>query len=66
MNNNKLSLSDKQKSALNLKEDIERACIKRGINLTIHDGKIGFVDQEEMKIVMLWNPEYKLGGNDNG
>lgn len=62
MNNNKLSLSDNQKSALNLKKDIERACIKRGLNLAVHDGKIGFVDQEEMKIVMLWNPEYKIGG----
>lgn len=55
-------MTDAQKKALQLKEDIEKACIKRGLNLTIYDGKIGFVNQEEGKIVMLWNPEYKLNG----
>ena len=55
-----MGLSDKQKSAAMLKKDIEKACIKRGLNLTIHNGKIGFVDQQEKKIVMLWNPEYQL------
>lgn len=48
-----------QEKALKLKKDIEKACIKRGLNLTIHDGRIGFVDQEERKIIMLWSPEYK-------
>lgn len=55
-----MGISDKQKSATMLKKDIEKACIMRGLNLTIYDGKIGFVDQEEKKIVMLWNPEYQL------
>ena len=60
MNNKKMALSDKQKTALKLKEDIEKACIKRGLNLTIYDGGIGFVDPEERKIIMAWNPKYKF------
>lgn len=55
-----MEMSKKQEAAVMLIEDIEEACIKRGLNLTIHDGKIGFVDQKEKKIVMLWNPEYQL------
>ena len=43
---------------------IERGAIKCGLNLTIYDGKIAFVDQKEKKIVALWTPEYKLSGND--
>lgn len=53
-------MTDTQKKALMLKEDIEQACIRRGLNLTIHDGKIGFVDQQEKKIVMLWDPIYTV------
>lgn len=63
MDNKKQVLSDKQKTALKLKEDIEKACIKRGLNLTIYDGKIGFVDQEERKIIMAWKPGYKFKGD---
>lgn len=64
MKNDKLTLSNKQISALKLKEDIEKACIKRGLNLTIYNGTIGFVDQKERKIIMTWNPEYKSGGRE--
>lgn len=53
-------MTDAQKKALQLKEDIEKACIKRGLNLTIYDGKIGFVNQEEGKIVMVWSPKYNM------
>lgn len=56
-------MTDMQRKALKLKEDIEKACIKRGLNITIYNGKLGFVDQSERKIVMLWNPEYKLNGD---
>ena len=55
-----MEISNKQKAAAALAEDIQEACVKRGFNLTIHDGKIGFVDQQEKKIVMLWDPVYKL------
>ncbi len=55
-----MRISSKQKAAVALVEDIKEACIKRGLNLTIHDGKIGFVDQQEKKIVMLWDPKYQL------
>ncbi len=53
-------MSDKRKDAVDLIKDIEKACIKRGLNLTIYDGRIGFVDQEKKKIIMLWNPKYRL------
>lgn len=34
------------------------ACIFYGLNLTVYEGKIAFVDQEQKKIVAVWNPEY--------
>lgn len=37
-----------------------------GLNLTVYDGKIGFVDQEQRKIVALWEPEYKASDIDKG
>lgn len=43
-----------------LKEMIENACIVTGLNLCVYEGKIGFVDQENMKIVALCNGEYDL------
>lgn len=55
-----IKMTDMQRKALKLKEDIEKACIKRGLNITIYNGKLGFVDQSKRKIVMLWSPEYKL------
>lgn len=46
---------------------IVAAGISCGLNLTIYEGKIGFVDQEHKKIVAVWNPEYMAadipGGN---
>lgn len=50
-----------------MKQKIEQAAIECGLNLTVYDGRIGFVDQDQMKIVALWNPEHSLreleGGN---
>lgn len=51
-------MTEMQKRALALKKEIENACIKHGLNLTIYEKKIGFVDQKEKKIVMVWNAEY--------
>lgn len=52
-------MSEEQKKAVELKEAIENACIQHGVNLTIYDGGIGFVDPKENKIVMVWRPQYK-------
>lgn len=52
-------MTEAQKRALNLKQEIEEACIRNNLNMTIYDGMIGFVDQSQRKIVMVWNPEYK-------
>lgn len=43
-----------------LQKEIEKACIKHGLNLTVYNGRIGFVDQRKRKIVALWNPEHRL------
>lgn len=51
---------DSKMRALALKKAIEKACIAHGLNLTIYDGRIGFVDQEEGKIVMLWGARYNI------
>lgn len=48
-----------------LKSVIEKGCILAGLNLTVYDGKIGFVDQNQNKIVALWEPQYtrsNMGG----
>ena len=55
-------MTEAQKRALNLKQEIEEACIRNNLNMTIYDGMIGFVDQSQRKIVMVWNPEYKKTG----
>lgn len=49
-----------QEKVIKIKKGIEKLAIKYGLNLTIYDGKLGFVDQEQKKIVALWNPEFKL------
>lgn len=49
-----------QERVILAKKEIKNVAVKYGLNLTIYDGKIGFVDQEEKKIVALWSPEFKL------
>lgn len=61
-----MELSDVQKRVLNLKREIEEACIRNGLNLTVHEGNIGFVDQEAMKIVCIWKPGYKMPEGKEG
>lgn len=51
---------NKKPRELKLKEAIEKACIKHGLNLTVYKGSIAFVDQANKKIVALWNPSYTL------
>lgn len=41
---------------------IEKACLQCELNLTVYDGKIAFVDQEQWKIVAVWNPKYTKNG----
>lgn len=38
-------MTEAQRRALNLKQEIEEACIRNDLNMTIYDGMIGFVDQ---------------------
>lgn len=40
-------------------KEIEEVCIRHGLNLTIFENGIGFVDPKENKIVMVWRPQYK-------
>ncbi len=40
--------------------DVERACIKYKLNMTIYDGKLAFVDQESRHIVATWGLQFKL------
>lgn len=51
---------DYEEKVIGLKLDIEQACIRHGLNLTVYDGRIGFVDQKIGKIVALWTPEFKM------
>ncbi len=56
-------MTEVQKKAVELQKEIETACVRYGLNLTIYDGKIGFVDQTNRKIVMLWEANYKVEDN---
>ena len=49
-----------REKVIEMKKEIESIAIEYGLNLTVYDGKIGFVDQKQGKIVALWEPEYKL------
>ena len=44
----------------NMIDEITQAAIKNRLNLTVYNEKIGFVDQEQRKIVALWDAEYKM------
>ena len=51
-----------EEKVIAIKKEIVAIAGKYGLNLTVYDGKIGFVDQEQKKIVALWTPEFKLKG----
>ena len=61
-----LMLKEARIRAGKLKETIETACKCYGMNLTIYNGKIGFVDPGSKRIVMLWGAEYKMNEGDEG
>lgn len=52
-----------QKRAAMMKKAIEAAAIACKMNLAICGGKIAFVDQEDRKIVALWEPQYTMSEN---
>lgn len=52
--------TDKQEAVINFIKDIEKLCCKHQLNLTIHDGKIGFVDQKQRKIIAVWSAKHPL------
>lgn len=52
-------MTEAQKKAVEVQKEIEEACIRHGLNLTIFENGIGFVDPKDNKIVMVWRPKYK-------
>lgn len=52
-------MTEAQKKAVAVQKEIEEACIRHGLNLTIFENGIGFVDPKDNKIVMVWRPQYK-------
>ena len=55
-----METTDIQKRAAALVEDIQNACAKHDLNMTLYDGGIGFVDQKSRKIVAVWKPMFAL------
>lgn len=53
-----------KEKVIKFKAIIESGAIECGLNLTVYDGKIAFVDQKAKKIVALWTPEYELSDID--
>ena len=47
-----------------LKDLITASCVICKLNLTIYDGKLGFVDQRSKRIVAVWSPAYTLKDNE--
>lgn len=47
-----------QEKVIGMKNEIVQSAIKYGLNLTIYEGNIAFVDQREGKIVAVWKPQY--------
>ena len=52
-------MTEAQKKAVEVQKEIEEACIRQGLKLTIFENGIGFVDPKDNKIVMVWRPKYK-------
>lgn len=54
-----------QEKVIEMKKEIVRAAMKYGLNLTVYEGNIAFVDQLRGKIVAVWKPQYTLPSRDN-
>ena len=55
-----------REKVIEMKKEIESIAIHYGLNLTIYDGKIGFVDQKAKKIVALWTPKFSVQTEKDG
>ena len=53
-------LKDAQSRAQTLQNQITMLCILNGLNLTVYNGNIAFVDQDMKTIVAEWAPQYKM------
>lgn len=47
----------KEKTLQKLTQEIKEICTKYNLNLAVFDGKIGFIDQTENKIIPLLEPQ---------
>lgn len=56
----KVSEMTKEKRVNGMIDRIQQAAVEFGLNLTIVEGKLGFVDQSEGKIIALWGASHKL------
>ena len=56
----KVSEMTKEERVNGMIDRIQAAAIEFGLNITIYDGKIGFVDQSEGKIIALWGATHKM------
>lgn len=52
-----------EERVMKLKKVIELSAVACGLNLTVYEGKIAFVDMAQKKIVAIWNPEYNMKGS---
>ena len=49
-----------EEKVIAMKEAIVSIARVYGLNLTVYDGEIAFVDQEQRKIVALWSPTFTM------
>ena len=49
-----------EERVLRLKKLIEMSAVACGLNLTVYEGRIAFVDMAQQKIVAVWNPDYSM------
>ena len=49
-----------EENVIAMKEAIVSIARIYGLSLTVYDGEIAFVDQEQRKIVALWSPTFTM------
>lgn len=52
--------------AIRAREAIRKDCIENGVILTVYDGKIGFADPVENRVVLVWDTKYQAEGPRGG
>ena len=55
-----METTEVQKEVSALVADIQAACVKHRLNMTLYNGGIGFVDQKSKTIVAVWKPSFTL------